>query len=44
MTQEDKKLLKKWLTEQIDKRKGPSLIYWGMRCAFRKVIQKIDTL
>lgn len=44
MTQEDKEYLKQWLREQIDKHKGFSLIYWGMRCAFRKVIQKIDTL
>lgn len=44
MTQEEKEYLKQWLRKQIDKRKRFSLIYWGMRCAFRKVIRKIDTL
>ena len=44
MTQEEKEALKLWLNEQIAKHKGFSLIYWGMRCAFRKVIQKVDTL
>ena len=44
MTQEEKQVLKDWIYEQINKRKGISLIYWGMRCAFRKVIQKIDSL
>ena len=44
MTQEEKESLKQWLKEQIDKHKGVSLIYWGMRCAFRKVIEKIESL
>ena len=44
MIPEDKQILKQWLNEQIAKHKGFSPISWGMRCAFKQVVRKIDTL